>query len=140
VQRLFRLNSPNGADFLAPKRAVEVMYRNGLRIYVSASGSTHINVNDDYRIAYLESHLTQCMQAVIDGVDLIGYCSWSFTDLLSWLNGYQKRYGFVYGNRHETDQKDLRRIKKASFYWYQHVIRTNGSSLTLEPESWRKKG
>jgi len=62
---------------------------------------------------------------------LIGYCSWSFTDLLSWLNGYQKRYGFVYVNRDENDEKDLRRIKKNSFYWYQNVIRTNGSSLTL---------
>ena len=97
-------------------------------------------INDDYRIAYLDSHLRQCRQAVTDGVDLIGYCSWSFTDLLSWLNGYQKRYGFVYVNRDETDRKDLRRIKKASFYWYQHVIQTNGSSLTLEPENWRNKG
>jgi 6-phospho-beta-glucosidase len=47
-------------------------------------------------IAYLRAHLEQCRQALNDGVDLIGYCSWSFTDLLSWLNGYQKRYGFVY--------------------------------------------
>jgi 6-phospho-beta-glucosidase len=68
-------------------------------------------------------------------VDLIGYCSWSFTDLLSWLNGYQKRYGFVYVNRDETDEKDLRRIKKKSFSWYEEVIRTNGSSLGVgEPD------
>jgi 6-phospho-beta-glucosidase len=87
-------------------------------------------INDDYRIAYLDSHLAQCRQAIHDGVDLIGYCSWSFTDLLSWLNGYQKRYGFVYVNRDETDQKDLRRIKKKSFYWYQNVIRTNGASVS----------
>ena len=61
-----------------------------------------------------------------DGVHLIGYCSWSFTDLLSWLNGYQKRYGFVYINRDEEDEKDLKRIRKKSFYWYQNVIETNG--------------
>ena len=41
-------------------------------------------INDEYRIAYLDSHLAQCRQAISDGVDLIGYCSWSFTDLLSW--------------------------------------------------------
>jgi 6-phospho-beta-glucosidase len=35
----------------------------------------------------------------------------------------------VYVNRDETDQKDLRRIKKKSFFWYQDVIRTNGSSV-----------
>lgn len=86
-------------------------------------------INDDYRIGYLDAHLAQCRQAITDGVDLIGYCSWSFTDLLSWLNGYQKRYGFVYVDRDETDQKDLRRIKKKSFFWYQEVIRTNGASL-----------
>ncbi|MDM5300440.1 6-phospho-beta-glucosidase [Bacillus subtilis] len=86
-------------------------------------------VLDDYRIDYLRSHLEQCRQAISDGVDLIGYCSWSFTDLLSWLNGYQKRYGFVYVNRDEEHTHDLKRFKKKSFYWYQNLIKTNGESL-----------
>ncbi|MEG7336447.1 6-phospho-beta-glucosidase [Bacillus sp. 0102A] len=86
-------------------------------------------VLDDYRIDYLRSHLEQCRQAISDGVDLIGYCSWSFTDLLSWLNGYQKRYGFVYVNRDEEHTHDLKRLKKKSFYWYQNLIKTNGESL-----------
>jgi 6-phospho-beta-glucosidase len=59
----------------------------------------------------------------------VGIGSWSFTDVLSWLNGYQKRYGFVYIDRDETDEKTLRRIKKDSFYWYQEVIYTNGGNL-----------
>lgn len=83
-------------------------------------------VNDDYRIAYLRSHIDACQQAITDGVDLLGYCVWSFTDLLSWLNGYQKRYGLVYVNRDERDERDLRRIRKRSFYWYRDVIRSNG--------------
>jgi 6-phospho-beta-glucosidase len=86
-------------------------------------------VNDEYRIAYLRSHLEQCRQAISDGVDLLAYCVWSFTDLLSWLNGYQKRYGLVYVNRDESDQKDLRRVRKRSFYWYRDVIRTNGQNV-----------
>ncbi|MEG7379849.1 6-phospho-beta-glucosidase [Bacillus subtilis] len=86
-------------------------------------------VLDDYRIDYLRSHLEQCRQAISDGVDLIGYCSWSFTDLLSWLNGYQKRYGFVYVNRDEEHTHDLKRLKKKSFFWYQNLIKTNGESL-----------
>ena len=86
-------------------------------------------VNDEYRIAYLRSHVEQCKQAIGDGVDLVGYCVWSFTDVLSWLNGYQKRYGLVYVNRDETDQRDLRRIRKRSFHWYRDVIRTNGQNL-----------
>lgn len=83
-------------------------------------------VNDDYRIDYLESHVAAIQNAISDGVDVLGYCTWSFTDLLSWLNGYQKRYGFVYVNRDESGPKDLRRVKKKSFYWYQEVIKANG--------------
>ena len=62
-------------------------------------------------------------------LNLLGYCTWSFTDLLSWLNGYQKRYGFVYIDRDENDEKDLRRIKKKSFYWYKDVIKSNGRRI-----------
>jgi 6-phospho-beta-glucosidase len=86
-------------------------------------------VNDDGRIAYIHAHLDQCRLAIADGVNLLGYCVWSFTDLLSWLNGYQKRYGLVYVNRDETDPKDLRRIRKKSFHWYRDVIRANGENL-----------
>lgn len=87
------------------------------------------NVNDDYRIEYIRKHIEACQEAITDGVELIGYCTWSFTDLLSWLNGYQKRYGFVYVDRDENDEKDLRRIKKKSFHWYKNVIKTNGQQL-----------
>ncbi len=86
-------------------------------------------INDDYRIKYLKNHVKACKEAVTDGVELLGYCTWSFTDLLSWLNGYQKRYGFVYVNRDENDIKDLRRIKKKSFYWYKDVIKSNGEDI-----------
>ncbi|HEX6289597.1 MAG TPA: family 1 glycosylhydrolase [Herpetosiphonaceae bacterium] len=89
----------------------------------------HDTVNDAYRIAYLRAHIEQCKHAIQDGVPLLGYCAWSFTDVLSWLNGYQKRYGFVYVDRDETDPRDLRRIKKASFYWYHDVIKANGDTL-----------
>lgn len=60
-----------------------------------------------------------------NGVDLIGYCPWSFMDLVSTHQGYEKRYGFVYVNREEKDLKDMARIKKDSFYWYQDVIKSN---------------
>ena len=86
-------------------------------------------IRDDYRIDYLKSHLIACQQAISDGVELLGYCPWSFTDILSWLNGYQKRYGFVYVDRDEHDARDLRRIRKDSFYWYQTVIAKHGAGL-----------
>ena len=43
--------------------------------------------------------------------------------------GFRKRYGFIYVDRDDFDVKQLRRIKKDSYYWYQNVIRTNGEEL-----------
>jgi len=86
-------------------------------------------VHDDYRIDYLRRHIEACRDAISDGVQLLGYCAWSFTDILSWLNGYQKRYGLVYVNRDERDPRDLRRIRKDSFHWYRRVIASGGQDL-----------
>lgn len=110
--------------------------RYDLPVFVTENGLGAIDeltadgeIHDDYRIQYLEKHLLEMKKAITDGVEVIGYCAWSFTDLLSWLNGYKKRYGFVYVNRDEYSEKDLARIPKDSFYWYQTVIETNGSDI-----------
>lgn len=97
---------------------------NGLGAYddLEEDGSVH----DEYRIDYLRSHVEAIQEAISDGVEVIGYCTWSYTDLLSWLNGYQKRYGFVYVDREELDEKELKRYKKDSYFWYKKVIETNG--------------
>lgn len=94
---------------------------NGLGAYDEVDEKGRIN--DSYRIQFLRDHITACEMAIKEGVDLLGYCTWSFTDLLSWLNGYKKRYGFVYI---DFDDAHLKRIKKASFDWYKQVIATNG--------------
>ncbi|MGL4858621.1 MAG: glycoside hydrolase family 1 protein, partial [Enterobacteriaceae bacterium] len=83
-------------------------------------------VNDQYRIDYLQQHLQQIQLAISDGVNVVGYCPWSFIDLLSTTSGFAKRYGFVYVNRTDTELNDLARYKKASFFWYQKVIQQNG--------------
>ena len=56
------------------------------------------------------------------GADVRGYYPWSFIDLLSWLNGYKKQYGFVYVDH----QQNLARKRKKSFYWYKSVIASRG--------------
>lgn len=96
---------------------------NGLGEYDTLEND--LSIHDDYRIKYINDHLFAIQEAITDGVDVLGYCTWSFTDLLSWLNGYQKRYGFVYVDRDETDEKELARYKKDSFYWYKQVIENN---------------
>lgn len=86
-------------------------------------------IHDDYRINYIRSHLQACSDAIGDGVDLMGYSPWSVMDLLSSHQGFKKRYGFIYIDRQDHDIKELKRIKKDSYYWYQNVIKTNGDEI-----------
>ena len=89
-------------------------------------------INDSYRISYLSDHIIAMQEAITDGVNLLGYCAWSFTDLLSWLNGYSKRYGFVYVDQNDQENGSLKRIPKRSFSWYKNVIKSNGKDLKVE--------
>jgi 6-phospho-beta-glucosidase len=86
-------------------------------------------IHDDYRIAYLKAHIEELKEAINEGCEVLAYCTWSITDLLSWLNGYQKRYGFIYVDREEKEGASMDRYKKDSFYWYQNVIKTNGHEI-----------
>lgn len=83
-------------------------------------------VNDPYRIEFFNKHIEQIQLAITDGVDVFGFCPWSAIDLVSTHQGSSKRYGFIYVDREEFDIKELRRIRKQSFHWYQKLIETNG--------------
>lgn len=121
---------PMGLKYLC--REITSRYR--LPIVISENGLGAFDkledgkIHDDYRIAYIKEHLISLKEAINEGCEIWSYCTWSFTDLLSWLNGYQKRYGFVYVDRDE-DGGSLDRYKKDSYYWYQQVIKTNGEKL-----------
>lgn len=83
-------------------------------------------VNDAYRIDFFRKHIEQIQLAITDGVEVFGFCPWSAIDLVSTHQGSSKRYGFIYVDREEFDLKDLRRIRKQSFYWYQKLIASRG--------------
>ena len=86
---------------------------------------------DDYRIEYLREHIVQMKKAVEeDGIDLIGYTPWGCIDLVSAGTGeMDKRYGFIYVDKHNDQTGTLARSRKKSFYWYKKVIETNGENL-----------
>lgn len=88
-------------------------------------------IQDDYRIDYLEKHLTQLKRAIIeDGVECFGYLMWGPIDLVSASTGeMKKRYGFIYVDKHDDATGDYSRKAKASYYWYQKLIATNGENL-----------
>lgn len=87
-------------------------------------------IHDDYRIAYVEAHLKEIKKAICEGVNCFGYAAWAPIDLISCSQGeMDKRYGFVYVDLDNFGQGSGKRFKKDSFYWYKHVIETNGAEL-----------
>ena len=106
-----------------------MVVENGLGAYdkLEEDGS----IQDDYRIEYLRQHIEQMHEAVLDGVDLMGYTPWGCIDLVSASTGEMaKRYGFIYVEKYDDGSGDLSRKKKKSFDWYRKVIETNGEDLS----------
>ena len=88
------------------------------------------SINDDYRIDYLREHIKTMKEAILDGVNLIGYTPWGCIDLVSASTGeMRKRYGFIYVDKDNEGNGTLERRKKKSFYWYKKVITSNGENL-----------
>lgn len=98
----------------------------GARDTVEEDGS----IQDPYRIAYFREHFKAMAEAIEMGVDLIGFTSWAPIDLVSASTSQMsKRYGFIYVDQDDDGNGTLERKKKASFDWYQNVIKTNGNEL-----------
>ena len=88
-------------------------------------------VYDTYRIDFLRQHLLQVSEAIHDGVDILGYTSWSPIDMVSQSEcSIEKRYGYIYVDLNDNGEGSLKRYKKQSFDWYKKVISTNGESLS----------
>lgn len=122
----------DGMEFML--RDVYTRYNKPLMITENGLGRIDVleadgSIHDQERIEYLRNHILAMKKAMDSGVEVISYNPWSFMDVLSTSNGYQKRYGFVYVNRDNEDLKDLKRYKKDSFYWYNQVIKSNGADL-----------
>lgn len=117
-------------SFLEGMRMLKERYGN-IKMYITENGLGDEDpivgeeILDQPRIDYIESHLRAVKNAVNEGINVKGYYAWSVIDLLSWLNGYKKQYGFIY-----VDHKNnLARKRKKSFYWYQHIIATRAEEL-----------
>lgn len=91
------------------------------------------SIHDSYRIEHLKETIKQMKLGIEEGADIMGYCPWSATDLVSTREGITKRYGFIYVDRDEDDNlaktSPMKRYRKDSFYWYKQVIKTNGEDL-----------
>lgn len=82
-------------------------------------------INDDYRINYLQNHINQMIAAIEeDFVDCFGYLSWGPIDLVSASTGeMSKRYGYIYVDFNDDGSGTLNRYRKKSFYWFKELIK-----------------
>ena len=88
------------------------------------------SIHDAYRIEYLKAHASSIKQALLDGVQCFGYYPWGPIDIISCSSSeMSKRYGFIYVDLDDYGNGSGKRLKKDSFYWYQHVIQTKGEDL-----------
>ncbi len=55
-----------------------------------------------------------------DGLAADGYTPWGCIDLVSAGTEMDKRYGFIYVDKHNDGSGDLSRKPKKSFYWYKN--------------------
>ncbi len=87
-------------------------------------------IHDPFRVEYTRDHLIQVREAILDGVDVMGYLYWGPIDIVSAGTGeMKKRYGFVYVDRFNDGTGTLERVKKDSYEWYRKVIESNGEEL-----------
>ena len=94
----------------------------GLQEELAEDGRVH----DAQRIRYLQLQVEQLKLALEAGVGLIGFCTWSAFDVISTNKGVDTRYGLIFINRGNSDRRDLRRVPKDSYYWFQDLIASNG--------------
>lgn len=95
---------------------------NGVGVYEDV---TVDEVQDDYRISFMNDHINAIMNAQDAGVDVRGYFAWSSFDLYSWKNGCEKRYGLV---AIDFDH-DLIRKPKKSYHWFKEIAEHNGAGI-----------
>lgn len=89
---------------------------------VDSDGAVH----DERRIDYLRGQLMAARDAIRSGVDLRGFCVWTFLDNWEWAMGWSQRFGLVY-----VDHETLERRPKDSAAWFRDLIRANAGEAPM---------
>jgi beta-glucosidase len=80
--------------------------------YLRRSGRADHRVptaDDTRRVAFIDGALEALRAALTDGVDVRGYCHWTFIDNFEWTLGYAPTFGLV-----AVDRRTFTRIPKPS--------------------------
>ena len=92
-------------------------------------------IHDEFRQRYVKEHLRNVHEAILYGVEVMGYLYWGPIDVVSAGTGeMKKRYGFVYVDRQDDGSGTLDRSKKDSYEFYKEIVTSNGENLIQEWE------
>ena len=75
--------------------------------------------DDSRRAAFIEPSLAGLLDAIEDGVAVLGYCHWSLMDNFEWIFGYAEHLGL-----HAVDRQSLERTPKPSAGVYAAIVRS----------------
>ena len=78
-------------------------------------------MHDERRVQFVHDHVAAVHDALREGVNVIGYCHWSFMDNFEWALGYAQRFGLVH-----VDYDTLERTVKDSGRYYARIAAANG--------------
>lgn len=112
---------------------VHRQYPNYKTMYVTENGMGYKDdlvdgsIDDTPRIDYIAQHLNAILDAIEQGVTVRGYFLWSLMDVLSWTNGFNKRYGLFY-----VDFDTQERLPKKSARWMREVANRR---QVIQPET-----
>ena len=100
--------------------AVRYVYAEaGVPIVVTEHGIAHDD--DSYRAAFIEPALRSLLDAMDEGVPVLGYFHWTLLDNFEWIFGYGPKLGL-----HEVDRTTFKRTAKPSAAVLSAVARANG--------------
>lgn len=78
------------------------------------------DVEDSYRIKYIQQHLIAVHKIIQAGVDIRGYFYWSLLDNFEWALGMKPRFGLIH-----VDHASFVRTPKHSYYYYSEIAKNN---------------
>jgi beta-glucosidase len=79
----------------------------GVQVFVTEHG---IGIDDDtLRTGFIEQSLAGLLDAIDDGVPVLGYCHWTLLDNFEWTGGYTFHFGL-----HTVDRETFSRTPKPS--------------------------
>jgi beta-glucosidase len=77
-------------------------------------------LHDERRVRFVHDHVGAVHDAIRQGVNVQGYCHWSFLDNFEWALGYAQRFGLVH-----VDYETLERTVKDSGRYYARIAAAN---------------